>query len=110
MEGWFPFERGEQDCLQIAEAAERHLEIDDGSQGGLPGDPAAILLQPELTQRKPPERQALPNAGVDAGCKSVPVSGEVSLDTFLHGKRHKRRFSKPTEYGARSGSDSMHLR
>ena len=103
MEGWFPFERGEQDCLQIAEAAERHLEIDDGSQGELPGDPAATPLQSKLTQKKPPERQALPNAGVDAGCKSVPVSGEVSLDTFLHGKRHKRRFSKPTEYGARSG-------
>ncbi len=110
MEGWFPFERGEQDCLQIAEAAERHLEIDDGSQGGLPGDPAATLLQSELTQRKPPERQALPNAGVDAGCKSVPVSGEVSLDILLHGKRNKGTFSESTEYGAGSGSDNTQLR
>jgi len=90
MEGWFPFERGEHVCLRIAEAAERTSRPDDESRGALPSDPAATLLQPELTQRKPPERQALPNAGVDAGRKSVTVTGEVSLDIPLHGKRDKR--------------------
>jgi len=50
------------------------------------------VLQQELTQRKPPERQALPNAGVDAGRKSVTVTGEVSLDIPLHGKKFKLRF------------------
>jgi hypothetical protein len=89
MEGWFPLVCGEQTCLRIAEAVERHSEPVDESQGRLPSDPAATLLQPELTRRKPTERQALPNAGVDAGCKVVPVSGEVSVDILLHGKKNK---------------------
>ena len=98
MEGWFPFERGEHVCLTIAEAAERNPELADESQGALPSDPAATLLQPELTQRRSSERQALPNAGVDAGRKSVTVTGEVSLDIPLHGKRNKPPFSLNPEY------------
>jgi hypothetical protein len=101
MEGWFPFERGEHVCLRIAEAAERTSRPDDESQGALPSDPAARLLQPELTQRKPSERQALPNAGVDAGRKSVTVTGEVSLDIPLYGKSDKRPFSLSPEHRPR---------
>jgi hypothetical protein len=92
MEGWFPFERGEQIRLRIAEAAERNTELDDESQGALPSDPAARLLQPELTQSNTAQRKALLNAGVDAGRKTVPVDGEVSLDIPLHGRKNKRRF------------------
>jgi len=91
MEGWFPFEHGEHVCLKIAEAAESHPELDDESQGKLPVDPVARPLQPELTQCTVSERQALPNAEVDAGHKSVPVTGEVSLDIHLYGKRKKLR-------------------
>ena len=92
MEGWFPLERGEQTCLRIAEAAERDTEPDDESQGALPSDPAARLLQPTLMQSNTAQRKALLNAGVDAGRKTVPVSGEVSLDVPLHGKNYKRGF------------------
>jgi hypothetical protein len=102
MEGWFPFESGEHVCLRIAEAAERTSRPDDESQGALPSDPAATLLQPDLTQRKPSERQALPNAGVDAGRKSVTVMGEVSLDILLHGKSDKRPLSPNPEYRPKS--------
>ena len=97
MEGWFPFECGEHVCLRIADAADRHPELDDESQGGLPGDPAARLLQPELTQCTVSERQILPNAGVDAGRKSVPVTGEVSLDILLHGRNYKSGFASEYE-------------
>jgi len=92
MEGWFPLERGEQTCLRIAEAAERNSELDDESQGALPSDPAAKLLQPTLTQSNTAQRKALLNAGVDAGHKTVPVSGEVSLDVPLHGRSISARF------------------
>jgi hypothetical protein len=89
MEGWFPLERGEQICLTIAEAAERDPELDDGSRGGLPSDPAARLLRPELTRDNAAQREALPNAGVDAGRNTVPVFGRVSLDILLHGRTDK---------------------
>jgi hypothetical protein len=80
MEGWFPFAHGEHVCLPIAEAAERLPEFADAS-------PAARL-----------ERKAPLDAGVDAGRKSVPVMGEVSLDILIHGKSDKRRFLQSTEY------------
>ncbi len=92
MEGWFPFERGEQICLRIAEAAERDTELDDESQGALPSDPAARLPQPQLAQSNTAQRKALLNAGVDAGRKTVPVSGQVSLDVPLYGKKYMRPF------------------
>ena len=89
MEGWFPFRRGEQTCLRIAEAAERDTELNNESQGALPSDPAAKLLQPQLAQSNTAQREALLNAGVDAGRKTVPVNGEVSLDIPLHGRQNK---------------------
>lgn len=87
---WFPLERGEQTCLRIAEAAERDTELNNESQGALPSDPAAKLLQPQLAQRNTAQREALLNAGVDAGRKTVPVNGEVSLDIPLHEKKYER--------------------
>jgi hypothetical protein len=86
MEGWFPRDGGEQACLRIAEAAERHLELAGASRQRLPLDPAATLPQPDLTRRDSSAR-ALPNIGVDAGCKIMPVVGDVSLDIPLHGSR-----------------------
>ena len=100
MEGWFPFEYGEHVCLRIAEAAERDPELDDESQGALPNDPVATLLQPERTWGNASQRYALPNAGVDAGRKTVPVTGEVSLDILLHGRKNKRGFPYGREYRA----------
>jgi len=99
MEGWFPFEHGEHVCLRIADAAERDPEFDDESQGALPSDPAARLRQPELTPHNATQFQPLPNAGVDAGRKTVPVTGEVSLDILLYGRKNKRRFLHSPKYG-----------
>jgi len=92
MEGWFPSECGDQTRLRIADAAERHPELDDESQGELSGDPTARLPQPELTRTHAAHRKAPPNAGVDAGRKPVPVTREVSLDILLHGRNFKPRF------------------
>ena len=91
MEGWSPLEGGGQTCLRIAEAAERQPTLADDSAGGLPDDPAATLRQPERTQTEPSEGQALPDARVDAGRKTVPVKGEVSLDVLLYGKQDNAR-------------------
>jgi hypothetical protein len=89
MEGWSPLEGGGQTCLQLAEAAERPPKLADESAGGLPDDPTATLRQPERTQTEASEGQALPDAKVDAGRKTVPVTGEVSLDVLLYGKKNK---------------------
>jgi hypothetical protein len=99
MEGWFPFEHGEQTCLRIAEAAERNTDLDDGLQGGMLGDPAARLLKMERTRNNAAQSNALPNAGVDAGRKTEPVIGEVSLDILLYGKKNKPGFGRKLEYG-----------
>ena len=99
MEGWFPFEHGEHVCLRIADGAERDPEFDDESQGALPSDPAARLRQPELTPHNATQFHPLPNAGVDTGRKTVPVTGEVSLDVLLHGRKNKLRFHRGPKYG-----------
>lgn len=92
MEGWFPFERGEQIRLQIAEAADRDPELNDPPRGQLPRDPAARTQRPEGTPSNVAQGRALLNAGVDAGRNTVPVTGEVSLDILLHGNKYKPRF------------------
>jgi hypothetical protein len=80
MEGWSPHERGGHAGSQVVEAAEHPPELGDAS----PCD-------------------ALPNAGVDAGRKSVPAAGVVSLDVLLYGRRFKACFRSSSGYGVRSG-------
>ena len=88
MEGWSPLDSGGRvHCLPIAEAAERPPTLDVESRGGSPDDPVAKLRRPERTQTNVAEQEALPSAGVDAGCKNEPVNGEVSLDILLYGRR-----------------------
>ena len=89
MEGWSLLEGGGQTCLRIAEAAERQPTLADDLAGGLPDDPAATLRRPERKQTSDSEGHALPDGKVDAGRKTVPVTGEVSLDVLLYGKRDK---------------------
>ena len=83
MEGWSPLEGGGQTCLRIAEAAERPPTLADETTGGLPDDPAARLRRPERKQTSVSVGQALPGATLDAGRKTVPISGEVSLDVLI---------------------------
>jgi len=111
MEGWFPLERGEQVCLQIAEAADHHTRLDDRSHGELPSGPEARLRHSDLTERKTSHRQALPNAGGDAGRKTEPASGEVSLDVLSYGSRNKRPFrSYPRLSASDNGRMTLFLR
>ena len=73
MEGWSRFQTGARTCLPIAKAAERPARENERST--------------QKTWGRLSPRNALPNAGVDAGCKNAPVKGEVSLDTFLYGRK-----------------------
>ena len=90
MEGWFPHDRGERNCLRIAEAVERAPQLADAIQRTLPSEPAAKSLLTSRTEANVARRNALPTAGVDAGRNTVPVFGEVSLDILLHGSPHSR--------------------
>jgi hypothetical protein len=92
MEGWFPRNSGERTCLRIAEAAERSSELDGRITGHLPTDPPAGLPQTRDEQGQTSERRALPSAGIDAGRKIVAVTGELSLDILLHGRKNKAPF------------------
>ena len=71
MEGWSRSQTGARTGLSIAKAAERPTREDERST--------------QQTWRRLSPRNALPNAGVDAGCKSASVEGKVSLDLLLYG-------------------------
>ena len=109
MEGWSPLEGGGQTCLQLAEAAERPPTLADESTGGLPDDLAVKLRQPERKQTKASQGQALPDARVDAGRKTVPVTGEVSLDVLLYGKQDKAPLRSIRNYPSFPTSDKYCL-
>ena len=76
MEGWSLLERRGLKHLLIAKAADRSMEPN----------------KPEPTQGKALEQQVVPRAGGNAGYKEMPVTGELSLDILLYGKRYKPPF------------------
>ncbi len=78
MEGWSRSQTGARNCLPFAKAAERPTREDERST--------------QKTRGRLSPRNALPNAGVDAGC-NTSVEGEVSLDTLLHGRKSYPLFS-----------------
>ena len=78
MEGWSRSQTGARTCLSIATAADLSTREDER-----PTQQTWSRLSP---------RNALPNAGVDAGIKIAPASGEVSLDSSLYGRKFKAAF------------------
>jgi hypothetical protein len=73
MEGWSLLESRGQKHLIIAKTADRSMQPDK--------------LEP--IQGKALEQQVVPKAGGNAGYKEWPVTGVVSLDILLYGKKNK---------------------
>jgi len=78
MEGWSRSRTGARTCLPIATVAESPARENERSIQRMWGRC--------LT------RNALPNARVDAGVKSIPVNGEVCLDSSLYGRNFNPAF------------------
>ena len=89
--------------LPIADGAERDTEFEAVSHRALPSALPATRVHRGREWRAVALPHALPKAGVDAGCQSLPVRGGVGLYILLYGSHFKGYFCRSGLLSDRQG-------